>query len=422
MGRLLWFLWFLLTGLVQAEPYGLVVIDEVKQLDRPALQQAAEPLLQRGASVAVVLVRHGDERDVVKQLSQLGLWSGTQIAPAGILVYVSLDPRYSQLRAGTRFSDDLAPAALEEVRQEMLNPQLRQEHFQKASVASLQGLEQRLAHRLTAKQWIQRGTLAVLTFVGLHFLGFWEWLGESFWGSSTGKGLLRLWARTPGARRQERERLEKLRLKNLAILQESLSRLAAARQRSQPLTSRDCQELEALSAESEATQTLSAVHLVDLIGRIRLQTEDLSGRGIRWEEASKTLERARISLGKLKSQLKDRKKTRHLPEQSPFPELGEEIAQEQQLRERYVLDGAEAEDVTRSVERCQHLLERVEGLWKRHFSTPKKAAPGQAHGTSYSSAGEPYSTPTNDSSSSYEDRSSCDPPSSSSESVAGGDW
>lgn len=416
MGQLLWIL--LLTGLVQAEPYGLVVVDEVKQLDRPALQQAAQPLLQRGASVAVVLVRHGDERDVVKQLSQLGLWSGTQIAPSGVLVYVSLDPRYSQLRAGTRFSDDLSPAALEEIRQEMLNPQLRQEHFQQAAADSLQRMEQRLSHSLSAKDWIARITLTFLSIAFLKVFGFFGWLGDLFWESWAGRTLLRLWSLTPIARRKERARVERMRQQNLATLQERALQLTAARQRPQPMSAAESRRLDELQPEIDGSQQQSAQQLVELIQKVSLQSEKLWKRSNRWDEGDKWLQEAQTSLQRLKSQLKDRKKTRHLPEKSPFPELSEALQQEAQLRDRLLQEGADVEEADRSRERCLQLLERVVQLRSQHFPAPKSARMPVA------TQGYEVSSPPSDNGnySSYDDRSSYDPPSSSSESVAGGDW
>ncbi|MBN9419057.1 hypothetical protein ABS71_07545 [bacterium SCN 62-11] len=415
MGRL-FFLWFWLIAVsCWAEPYGLALVDELKQLDRPSLELAAAPLLKRGASVAIVLVRHGDERDVVKQLTQLGLWN-QRISPTGILVYVSLEPRYSELRVGARFSDDLPPSTLEKIRQESLNPALREGRYQPALVESLTLLEGKLSHSLSLKDWIQRATYIFLGWGFLQLFGFWQWLSDVFWDSRPGQSVLWLWSLTPGARKKERIRLEKCRQQNLDDLQQRRERLATLLPHLGLLTALEGQQLEQFQAEIDQASSLDAPRMVDLLKRIDTYKDNLDKRVSSWSQAERTLETAQKSLQKLKSQLRDRKKTRHILETPAFQELQAELNQEQDLRERLLRAGAEEDERTRSQERCRQLAQRVQSLGERHFPVKKSPSPVDT-----SSWGEPSSSSTS-SSSSYDDLPSYDPPASSDESRAGGDW
>ena len=417
MGRLFLFLflWVTAPSVLGKEPYGLALVDELQKLDRPAVERAAGPLLKRGAAVAVVVVRHGDERDVVKQLNQLGLWSGNRISPAGILLYVSLEPRYSELRAGARFSDDLSASTLEKIRQESLNPALREQHYQQAVLDSLTTLEARLSHSLGLKDWIQRATIVFTAWAFLQLFGFWAWLSEVLWDSWPGKAVLRLWSLTPIARKKERLRLETGRQQNLGYLQDRSRGLEAMRPYLGLLTPSEREEWGQLQAGLDQAATLDAPQMAKLVKRIDAHQQPLQKRLAQWSQADKTLESAQNSLQKLSSQLKERKKTRHILETPAFQELQAELSQERDLRERLLRDGADEDERARSQERCRQLTQRVQSLGDRHFPARKSAQTADTSSWGESSTSPSYS-------SSYEDRPSYDPPTSSDESRAGGDW
>ncbi|HWQ15338.1 MAG TPA: TPM domain-containing protein, partial [Roseiflexaceae bacterium] len=116
----------LLAGCATA-PGRLVAVDDAGRLDRARVEAAAGPLVARGAAVAVFVVAQGDDRgeDFARRLDAVGLLRGGQIVPEGIGIYVSLAPRYSELRAGGRWSDALPPRRLRAIREEALNVELR---------------------------------------------------------------------------------------------------------------------------------------------------------------------------------------------------------------------------------------------------------------------------------------------------------
>ncbi len=226
-----WFLalFFVVTTTLTAlgkEPYGLGIVDEPGRLDRVALEKAAQPLLSRGAAIAVVLVRHGGQQDAVKQLGQLGLLNGRQISTSGLYVYVSLEPHYSELRAGARFSDDLPASQLEQIRDQTLNPRLREELYQRGFANSLEELERKLSHNLSLNDKLRGATLALVVLGTFSLLGFWTW----FWETPVGRGLDWLWSLTPMARARQRREKERGRLANLHLLQTRAHSLELARQ------------------------------------------------------------------------------------------------------------------------------------------------------------------------------------------------
>ena len=85
-----------------AQAGSFVCHDDTGRLDCADLEQAAEPLRAKGARVAVYLAEQGDENgdDMVRRLAADGLATGSLVDPALVAVYVSLNPRYAELRAG----------------------------------------------------------------------------------------------------------------------------------------------------------------------------------------------------------------------------------------------------------------------------------------------------------------------------------
>jgi hypothetical protein len=129
----------------------LVVRDERNALDVSRLEKAATPLLARGASVAVFVAAKGDDtgRDLTDRLNAeaLGLASKAGVAPSAIAIYVSYAPRYSELRAGSRWSDFLPSVTLRAIRDRTLNAALRRNDGDTADgiVATLAALDAAIA-------------------------------------------------------------------------------------------------------------------------------------------------------------------------------------------------------------------------------------------------------------------------------------
>lgn len=97
---------FLLTGCAfqASSPGELIINDETERLSRGRVAEAAAPLLQRGATIAIFIVERGENNgnDLTNRLARAGLqgYSYDRIVPHAIAIYVSYEPRYSELRAG----------------------------------------------------------------------------------------------------------------------------------------------------------------------------------------------------------------------------------------------------------------------------------------------------------------------------------
>lgn len=224
----------LLAGCTPA-PGRLVVDDETGALDRAQAERAAAPLVARGATVAVLVAARGDETgaDLARRLAAAGLLEGGQVAPGALALYVSYEPRYSELRAGARWSGRLPDGTLREVRTAALNPALREGRLAAGVAATLAALEERIANPPLVERlsrgllWVVLGAFA-LAAVAVSPLG--ERLGG--WWRRSPPGRLARWLgdRTPsGRRRLERiVRTTQLRLEDRVEYARSWCRAAAA--------------------------------------------------------------------------------------------------------------------------------------------------------------------------------------------------
>src|SRR5215207_6093636 len=77
----------------------LIYHDDAGRLDRSQVQSAAQPLINRGATVALYAENTGGDAAFRQRLEQDGLASGSSIRSDVIAIYVSLD-RYSAIRFG----------------------------------------------------------------------------------------------------------------------------------------------------------------------------------------------------------------------------------------------------------------------------------------------------------------------------------
>ncbi|MEN9937959.1 MAG: hypothetical protein RLZZ387_4538 [Chloroflexota bacterium] len=144
LAALTWLL--LLAAPAFAQSGRLTIEDETGELDRGAVEEAARPLLARGANVGVFLVERGGEQDAITQLEAAGLGSGQDVLNDTISIYVSFDPRYAEIAYGDRWNAALRTddnAGL--IRQNQLVPGLTSGDYTRGVVDSLRAIERSIA-------------------------------------------------------------------------------------------------------------------------------------------------------------------------------------------------------------------------------------------------------------------------------------
>lgn len=122
----------------------LTITDPGRRLDRGAVERAAQPLLDRGAEVAVYLVQSGGDQDFIERLIEDGLARSDGAARSNMVaVYVALDQRFSAIRYGDGWYDALGVNDnYENIRSGDLNPGLADGDFTGAFVSALGAIEQ----------------------------------------------------------------------------------------------------------------------------------------------------------------------------------------------------------------------------------------------------------------------------------------
>lgn len=145
-----WLLLALLLGGCGSAPQPPVVVDELQVLKGLDLA----PLEARGANVVLVLTRKprplessGDSRLLA--------------------IYASLEPRHSELRAGSNFSEALSSSRLERIRTDTLNPALQQGNYRLAFEQTVAALDVELAIQARGRKI---GAAAVVGVSGLWLL------------------------------------------------------------------------------------------------------------------------------------------------------------------------------------------------------------------------------------------------------------
>ncbi len=129
----------------------ILITDPGSRLDRAALQRAAQPLIIRGAEVAVYLVPSGDESDFTRRLTQDGLLSGGMHRTKMIAIYVAINDRLSYIRYGDGWNAALDVTlggtknyAL--ILKQSLNPGLSDSNYTGAFTTTLGAIEQAIAN------------------------------------------------------------------------------------------------------------------------------------------------------------------------------------------------------------------------------------------------------------------------------------
>jgi hypothetical protein len=126
---------------------GLIYHDDANKLDRARLESAARPLLDRGARVAIYTVQNnGGADDFQRRLEQDGLASGGSINANLIAIYVSFNPRYSQIRGGDNWNAALKTNNnIDAIRNNELNVGLAAGDFTSGFTNALGAIDQAIA-------------------------------------------------------------------------------------------------------------------------------------------------------------------------------------------------------------------------------------------------------------------------------------
>jgi uncharacterized membrane protein YgcG len=125
----------------------LVYHDDAGMLDRSRVQSAAQPLINRGATVAVYAENSGGDAEFQKRLEQDGLANGSSIRSDVIAIFVSLQDRYSGIRFGDQWNAALGTNDnYEQIRKNVLNPGLSASDFTEGVVNALNAIDQAIAN------------------------------------------------------------------------------------------------------------------------------------------------------------------------------------------------------------------------------------------------------------------------------------
>jgi hypothetical protein len=130
----------------------LIYHDDASKLNRSRVQQAAAPLISRGASVAAYTVESGNETDFQQRLQQDGLADNSGgINPNTIAIYVSYSPRYSAIRFGDRWNAALnTNNNYESIRTSQLNAGLQANDATGGFVNAFSAIDRAIANPPTA--------------------------------------------------------------------------------------------------------------------------------------------------------------------------------------------------------------------------------------------------------------------------------
>lgn len=139
----------LLTACSNRTPGQLIVDDETELLSRARVAESAEPLLQRGATVAIFIVERGNNttngNNLNNRLDRVGLRDSGRIASDAVAIYISYEPRNSELRVGETWSKHLPDDKLSSIRADVLDPALRDGDITTGVVESLKHVDSAIA-------------------------------------------------------------------------------------------------------------------------------------------------------------------------------------------------------------------------------------------------------------------------------------
>lgn len=125
----------------------VIIRDPGGRLDQGDVQQAARPLVNRGAAVAVYVVDSGGQDDFVERLVDDGLARGDGALLSNVVgIYVAVNDRYSSIAFGDQWSDALAVNDnYDVIRQGDLNPGLSDGDFTRGVTTALAAIDEAIA-------------------------------------------------------------------------------------------------------------------------------------------------------------------------------------------------------------------------------------------------------------------------------------
>lgn len=140
--------WLLLMASPAFAQGRLVIFDPEGYLDRSAIEEAARPLLDRGAEVAVYMVQSGGDADFVDRLISDGLARDDVTARSNMVaLYVALDDRFSSIRYGDGWNAALSTNDnVDQIRENDFNPGLADGDFTGAYVSALEAIDDAIAN------------------------------------------------------------------------------------------------------------------------------------------------------------------------------------------------------------------------------------------------------------------------------------
>jgi hypothetical protein len=130
----------LLVAPLRAQMSNPLIVDVNANLNALDMQVAARPLVERGLQVVLIFETHGNQ-DVDAKLATLGIGVGGLVPDNLLAVYVSLEPRYAEIRYGDSLRSALGGDVADQIRLNTLNPQLRERQFNRAFIDTLSAIE-----------------------------------------------------------------------------------------------------------------------------------------------------------------------------------------------------------------------------------------------------------------------------------------
>lgn len=88
----------------QAQDDHLIIVDEYGSVDEVAVREAAQPLLDQGATVALYFVREGRTDEFEARLRADGLLQDDELAPSVIAIFIAGETWYSDVLYGRDWS------------------------------------------------------------------------------------------------------------------------------------------------------------------------------------------------------------------------------------------------------------------------------------------------------------------------------
>ena len=231
--------------LAQSNP---TIVDETGQLDTAAVQRAAQPLIARGAQVGVFIVQRGGDQDALRRYQRAGFASGSAINADAILMYVSFDPRYSEIAYGDRWNAALRTNDnAETIRQNRLNPGLAGGDTTRGVVDALTEIERSIALPPVPVGGITINPMPIV--VGVIFLVLLVIGGPMFWNSFQQR------RRAAQALQQARTAAEEARRSASSVIVDVSRALREAREKAQfdavSYAEADVRQLAAMQSEVE---------------------------------------------------------------------------------------------------------------------------------------------------------------------------